>query len=206
MTTPSRLVVRAPNWLGDAVMALPALGAIRAAFPDARIAIAAATSVAPLFEEDTAAAQDELIALGAANAHGKTAESSSGALTEGKFDAALLLPNSFRAAWTVRRAGIPERWGYAANLRGWLLTRAVARPKARHLHQSEYYRELVRGLGLDAPESLPRLHRAPRDGPPRRRAAGPQRRRWRRARSSASRRARRTAMRSDGLRGGSPRW
>ena len=37
----NRLVVRAPNWLGDAVMALPAMGAIRTAFPDARIAIAA---------------------------------------------------------------------------------------------------------------------------------------------------------------------
>ena len=79
------------------------------------------------------------------------------ALRNGKFDAALLLPNSFRAAWTVRRAGIPERWGYAGNLRGWLLTRAIARPRAGRLHQSEYYRELVRGLGLDAPESLPRL-------------------------------------------------
>ncbi len=168
MTTPSRLVVRAPNWLGDAVMALPALGAIRAAFPDARIAIAAATSVAPLFEEETAAAQDELISFGVpagqgpADARGTTEKRGTipnevVALTDGKFDTALLLPNSFRAAWTARTAGIPERWGYAANLRGWILTRAVARPKARHLHQSEYYRELVRGLELDAPESLPRL-------------------------------------------------
>lgn len=73
------------------------------------------------------------------------------------FDAALLLPNSFRAAWTARRAGIPERWGYAANLRGWLLTRAIRRPARRHVHQSEYYAELVRGLGIDVPESLPRV-------------------------------------------------
>jgi heptosyltransferase II len=151
---PSRLVVRAPNWLGDAVMALPALGAIRAAFPDARIAIAAVDSVAPLFEEDTAASQDELIALGGAEGSRRRQIK---LLAQGKFDAALLLPNSFDAAWAARRAGIPERWGYAANLRGWLLTRAVARPGARHLHQAEYYRALVSGLGLDAPESLPRL-------------------------------------------------
>jgi heptosyltransferase-2 len=162
MNTPSRLVVRAPNWLGDAVMALPALAAVRAAFPDARIAIAAATSIAPLFEEDTAAAQDELISLGTADGHGATdghgrRRNEVAALADGRFDAALLLPNSFRSAWTARRARIPERWGYAANFRGFLLTRAIARPKARHLHQSEYYRELVRGLGLDAPESLPRL-------------------------------------------------
>jgi heptosyltransferase-2 len=164
MNTPSRLVVRAPNWLGDVVMALPALAAVRAAFPDARIAIAAGAAIAPLFEEDTAAAQDELISLPqrVADARGVTevqvlTPNEVAALTEGKFDAALLLPNSFRSAWTARRARIPERWGYAANSRGWLLTRAIARPKARHLHQSEYYRELVRGLGLDAPESRPRL-------------------------------------------------
>ena len=155
MTAPSRLVVRAPNWLGDAVMSLPALGAIRAAWPDARIAIAAEAAVAPIFEEDTPAAQDELISIGADG--GGKAPSDARALADGKFDAALLLPNSFRSAWTVRRARIPERWGYAANVRGWLLTRAIARPKARHLHQSEYYRELVRGLGLDTPESLPRI-------------------------------------------------
>jgi len=152
----SRLVVRAPNWLGDAVMALPALGAIRAAFPDARIAIAAAASVAPLFEEDTAAAQDELISLETLDRDGRSADEVR-ALREGKFDTAILLPNSFRTAWMTRRAGIPERWGYAANVRGPLLTRAIARPKVRHLHQSEYYRELVRGLGLAAPESLPRI-------------------------------------------------
>jgi heptosyltransferase-2 len=159
---PSRLVVRAPNWLGDAVLALPVLGAVRAAFPDTRIAVAAMAPIAPLFEEVTPAAQDELIALAAADsqspsdAHGK-ARREVAVLAEGKFDAALLLPNSFRAAWTVRRAGIPERWGYAAGLRSWMLTRAIAKPKGRHLHQSAYYAELARGLGLEVPESLPRL-------------------------------------------------
>ena len=64
---PSSLLVRAPNWLGDAVMALPALAAIRTAFPDTRLAIAAGASVAPLFEEETPAAQDRLIALGPPN-------------------------------------------------------------------------------------------------------------------------------------------
>jgi heptosyltransferase-2 len=167
-TPPSRLVVRAPNWLGDAVMALPALGAVRAAFPDTRIAIAAMASIAPIFEEDTPADQDELIPLGGADfvraparhqageGHGRPRKEVA-ALAAGKFDAVLLLPNSFRAAWIARSAGIPERWGYGANLRGWLLTRAIAKPKDRHLHQSAYYRELARGLGIEVPESLPRL-------------------------------------------------
>jgi heptosyltransferase-2 len=131
-------------------MALPALAAVRAAYPDARIAVAAIASVAPLFEEETSATPDEVMTIAGPG-------SESAALARGRFDAALVLPNSFRAAWTVRRAGIPERWGYSANLRGWLLTRAVRRPSARHIHQSLYYTELVRGLGLEVPEALPRL-------------------------------------------------
>jgi heptosyltransferase II len=143
-----RLLIRAPNWLGDAVMALPAMAAVRAAFPQARIAIAAIPSVAPLFEEQTAAAPDEIVLV--------TRSSETALLASGGFDAALLLPNSFRAAWTARRAGIPERWGYRGNLRGWLLSRGVARPAGR-VHQSVYYVDLVRGLGIDVPESLPRV-------------------------------------------------
>lgn len=145
---PGRLLIRAPNWLGDAVMALPALGAVRAAFPHTRIAIAAAPSVAPLFEEDTPAAQDELITLEGGIGLGSAAS--------GHFDAALLLPNSFRAAWTARKARIPERWGYAGNVRSWLLTRAVSKPAGR-VHQSVYYADLVRGLGIEVRESLPRV-------------------------------------------------
>jgi heptosyltransferase-2 len=157
MTIPSRLVVRSPNWLGDAIMALPALEAVRAAFPGMEIAIAAPASVAAIFEEETGVAPDELITLGSADAPDRSPRHERAVLAAGRFDAALLLPNSFRAAWTARRAGIPERWGYAGNLRGPLLTRAIQRPEARHLHQSAYYTELVRGLGIDAPGSLPRL-------------------------------------------------
>jgi heptosyltransferase II len=149
---PARLVIRAPNWLGDAVMALPALGAVRAALPETRIAIAALPSVAPLFEEQTAAAPDELMLI--------TTSSEVGVLAGGRFDAAILLPNSFRAAWVARKAGIPERWGYRGNFRSWLLSRPVARPGG-HVHQSTYYADLVRGVGIDVTESLPRVSVVP---------------------------------------------
>ena len=46
-----RLVIRAPNWLGDAIMALPAMGAVRRAYKDAHLAVAAVPSIAPLFDE-----------------------------------------------------------------------------------------------------------------------------------------------------------
>jgi heptosyltransferase II len=74
-------------------------------------------------------------------------------LAAGRYDAALLLTNSFSSAWQVARAGIGERWGYAADLRQTFLTRAVARrqptendPRARH--HSQYYLRLVAALGF----------------------------------------------------------
>jgi lipopolysaccharide heptosyltransferase II len=142
-----RLVILAPNWLGDAVMALPAIAAARGALRDASIAVAARPSVAPLFR--MVAGVDETIVL-------ETGRELDG----GRFDAALLLPNSFHAAWLAARARIPERWGYRADWRGPLLTRGFA-PPAR-VHQVEYYRRLAQSLGfsdgpieptLDAPGS-----------------------------------------------------
>lgn len=131
---PRRLVVRLPNWLGDVVMALPALLAVRAAFPDTFLALAGLPGVLPLFEEETAIRPQQLVTI--------TKETEAAVLRDGAFDAALLLTNSFRTGWTARRSGIPQRWGYSAGVRRPLLTRAVARPRGL-VHQSEYYRELV---------------------------------------------------------------
>jgi len=146
--SPSRLVVRAPNWLGDAVMALPALESVRAALPAAHVTIAAIGSIAPMFEENTSAAPDAVLTIERAN--------EAALLGAGNFDAALLLPNSFRTAWDARRAGIQERWGFPGDFRRMLLTRAVARPRSK-VHQSDYYLALVRGLGFEVRESLPRI-------------------------------------------------
>ncbi len=148
-----RLVIRTPNWLGDAVLALPAIAAVRRAYAGATLAIAAPPSIAPLFEEDTLAQQNELVTLADAR--------DIAALRDGRFDAVLLLPNSFRSAWNARRAGIVERWGYAAAGRSLLLTRAVKRPAGK-VHQAEYYRALVRGLGIDVnSDELPRVGARP---------------------------------------------
>jgi heptosyltransferase-2 len=70
--------------------------------------------------------------------------------------AAILLPNSFRAAVAAARAGIPERWGYRTDWRGMLLTRAIDRPPAG-IHQVDYYRHLVRALGFPNGPDAPRL-------------------------------------------------
>jgi len=77
-------------------------------------------------------------------------------LAAGRFDIALLFPNSFRSAWITRRARIPERWGYRSDFRGPLLTKTARRPKGR-VHFGEYYQELVRQFGVDTGPLTPRL-------------------------------------------------
>lgn len=144
-----RVVVRPPNWLGDAVMALPALAAIRRHFADAHLTLAASPVVAALLRQETNAAPDAVVDLPRAT------RAAIGALRAGRYDIGILLPNSWRSAWQFRRAGIPERWGYAAALRGPLLTRAVRRPSRRTVrHQADYYRHLVGALDIEGSAHL----------------------------------------------------
>lgn len=141
---PAAIVVLAPNWLGDAVMALPAIDDVRRAHPQAWLAVAARGAVAGLFR--LVPSVNEVIDARAAALRG--------------FDAALLLPNSFRSAWMVKRAGVPERWGYVADLRSPLLTRAIPKPKKRSgtiLHQAEYYQRLTTALGMPPGPREPRI-------------------------------------------------
>jgi len=141
-----RLVVLAPNWLGDAIMALPAIADVRRAAPEASITIAARPVIAPLFAlvpavDRTIVLQRRLTLRTAGSWRELGAE-----LADHQFDTALLLPNSIHAALVAARARIPERWGYRAGWRGALLTRAV--PRAFGLHQAEYYQRLVQALGF----------------------------------------------------------
>jgi heptosyltransferase-2 len=136
-----RIVVLAPNWLGDAVMALPAIADVRCHYADAHLAIAARPAVAPLFT--MVKGVDAVIALpGKWRRHAPE-------LHAGAFDLAVLLPNSFATALIVRNARIPERWGFATDWRGWLLTRALPKPRST-THQSTYYQALTTGLGIAA--------------------------------------------------------
>lgn len=147
-----RLLVRAPNWLGDVVMCLPALEAAKRAAPEAHLALALPGHLAELF-------------AGAADVDA-TLPVKRGALSvlalsrlfrEGDFDSALLLPNSFGSALAVQLAGVKRRAGYARDGRSWMLTEAVScDTERRALHQVEYYLALVAGLG--APLELDRSH------------------------------------------------
>lgn len=148
-----RLVVRAPNWLGDAVLAIPAMAALRDYYRESHLTVAAPASVAAVFRERTPVAPDHVLELPA------RPRQMEAALRSGRFDAGILFPNSFRSAWVYRRAGIRDRWGFSTHARGFLLTRRVKPPSsASALHQAEFYRELVRGLGIACPaDTLPAL-------------------------------------------------
>ncbi len=117
---PTRILVRGVNWLGDAVMTTPALLRLREKFPDAHIALLCADKICPLFEPHPAV--NETIPF----AKGEGVFAIAKKLRAGKFDLALVLPNSPRSALEVFAAGIPRRIGYARPWRNFFLTQAVA--------------------------------------------------------------------------------
>lgn len=164
----SRTVVVVPNWLGDAVMALPALAAVRRHRPSDTLIVAGRASTVPLFamvpDVDEVLRLDSRGGLVGAISWAEDAA----VLRSTGAGLAILLPNSFRSAWTAKRAGIPERWGYATDARGRLLTARVPRLRGR-FHQAEYYLHLVNCL-LDGPgaprPASPALPRLPRLRPP----------------------------------------
>jgi heptosyltransferase-2 len=151
-----RIVVLAPNWLGDAVMARPAIADLRRHAPDAVLAVAARAPLAPLCR--LVAGVDEVVALGSGGAVLGLGgwRTDAGTLARGAFDVAILLPNSCHSAWIARMAGIPERWGYRADFRRALLTRAIKRPPGGR-HQAEYYQALTAALGIPPGPLRPRL-------------------------------------------------
>ena len=150
-----RLLIRATNWVGDAIMALPALQAVRKRFVDAHIAILGLPYVAEIYEGQGIA--DELIVYDRKGEHAgvRGRERLVTTLESKQFDTALLLQNAFDAAWIAWRAGIPQRIGYRRDGRGVLLTKAIPVPKAGEIpaHEKFYYLELVRRVGWL--ESLP---------------------------------------------------
>src|SRR5256885_9881964 len=142
----NRLVILAPNWLGDAVMALPAIADVRRGAPDASITVAARAPVAPLFTLVPGIADTIVLPKPAAMHDVGRWRSLGRELADVGFDTALLFPNSMHAALLVSRAAIPERWGYATAWRSRLLTRAIPRSSGRH--QVASYRQLVGALGF----------------------------------------------------------
>jgi len=146
-----RILIRGTNWIGDAVMTLPAVSAVRKTFPDARISILAKPWVAEIFNLSNEV--DEVILFQSPGIHSGVAGKFrlSQDLRAMKFDTAILLQNAIEAAIISCLAGIPVRAGYNSDGRGLLLTHSVRRTEAiRKVHQTEYYLEMVKSLGCQS--------------------------------------------------------
>jgi heptosyltransferase-2 len=151
MAAPARILVKATNWLGDLVMSLPALRAVRRAYPESRVAVLVRRELASFY--DGAAWLDELIPYAAPSglSHVGGLPRVVAEIRARRFDLAVLFPSSFEAALWPFLARVPARVGYARDGRGRLLTaRASPTEAVRRGHQVGWYLHLLHEtLGID---------------------------------------------------------
>lgn len=153
-----RIVVRGPNWLGDAVMCEPALSQVRRLFPQAEITLLVKPAIADLLAQHPAVNRT-LVYDDRGRHAGLTGKwTLAGQLRRHRFDLAVLFQNAFEAALISFFAGIPRRFGYATDGRGLLLTDPVTVPsRDSRRHQVEYYWDLLKALGVQGTPPAPRL-------------------------------------------------
>lgn len=158
---PGKLSVRLPNWLGDTVMAVPALRALRETLTGTEILLAGPW--ARILDGQGLA--DALVPYprswrGRLRAAGRVRDFNG--------DTVLLLPNSFEAAAAAVLWGGRRRVGFARGGRSWLLTDAVGPPGPR-LHQADEYARLVERLDVAVGPRDPKLAPPAADSPERER-------------------------------------
>lgn len=137
-----KIVVRGTNWIGDAVMTIPALRELRRIFPDAKITLHTRSWARGIFQD--ADFIDEILDFENEKSKFKTAVAQAKNLKKENFDLALLFPNSFESAFTTKLAKIPRRFGYAKEGRSFLLSDAVEIPAWKNeRHEVFYYLNLI---------------------------------------------------------------
>jgi len=146
---PDKILIRAPNWVGDAVLSIPAMKAVREHFSEAEITLLVRPWVAGLFT--SAPFIDKLWSEEKPSSLSSWRRITRDIRGRG-FDLALLFPNSFESALMIFLGGVPQRIGYATDARRWLLTESIA-PDKDPRHQTQYYLDLVKILsaGTDRP-------------------------------------------------------
>jgi len=160
----NRILVRGPNWLGDAVMSEPALRGLKRIFPHAHLSLLVKPAVAELFKDH--ASVDRLLVYEDRGRHAGLAGkwALAGELRRAHFDVAILFQNAFEAALLAFLAGVPRRHGYATDGRSLLLSEPVDQPDRRLLvHQVHYYWNLLKPLGLTGDPPQPELFLSPEE-------------------------------------------
>src|SRR4029077_15478909 len=116
---PFRILIRSSKWLGDAVMSLPAVRAIKAGRPDAHITIAAPSKIASMWK--LLPEVNEIVSL----PNKSLLATVRSIRRQSRFDVAILFPNSLRAALEIWLSEIPRRVGYRGHFRSWLLNQII---------------------------------------------------------------------------------
>jgi lipopolysaccharide heptosyltransferase II len=153
--------VRSSNWLGDAVMNIPAVEACKKGRPDLHLTILAPAKLAALWRRVPAV--DEVIALGSGES-----PLALGRRVKEKFDAALLFPNSLRSALEARALGVRQVVGYPGHQRRWLLRRIPSFAPDSGGHHADRFLKLAAFCGAPVgkdPASFERAARKSRDIP-----------------------------------------
>jgi heptosyltransferase II len=147
------VVVRSPNWLGDCVMAMPAVRNLKTFLGEKPLTVAAPAKIADLWR--TCPFVDEVLTL----EKPRSLWHASKQLREKKFESAVLLPNSLRAALEATFAAIPQIIGYPGHARAWLLTQLVTPAPFCYVrqHQHYYYSNLMEAIGATEQAGFPEL-------------------------------------------------
>lgn len=143
------ILIRGTNWIGDAILTIPAVESIRKTYPQAHLAVLAKPWVADIYRLFTRI--DEVIIYKPEYDNVPGVLRLAQALKKRQFDLAILLQNAIEAAIIALAAGIPRRAGYNSDGRGILLTHSVRRNREiKKMHQTDYYLEMVKALGCAA--------------------------------------------------------
>lgn len=156
---PRNIIVRLPNWLGDAVMATPVLHELRQKWPQASITAMAQGAVASLIQEDPNITEIFSFHRPSGWLRQKEKGTLIRLLQQGRYDLGVLLPNSFSSAWWFWRGRVKNRIGYTGHWRRWLLNAAVPFPPNKDKqHLVHTYKQLLEPLGIAPSDSAPRLY------------------------------------------------
>lgn len=148
-----KIAIKGCNWLGDAVMSIPSVKALKAAIPDTRIAVVTRPFLATLYE--MVPEVDEVIVEERGISGWRRTV---GAVRSGGHDVAVILPRSFASAFLLYCAGVGRRIGYGGELRNFLLTDVLERSsEILAVHRVHYYHRLLRPLGVNGTASAPTL-------------------------------------------------
>lgn len=137
-----KIVVRGANWIGDAVMTIPALRRLRQIFDGAEITLYTRSWAEGIFRD--AGFIDRIITINAGGNSAKELFREAGTLRKERFDLSILFPNSFESALVSRLANIPRRFGYSKEGRRLLLSDPIRIPEWKNdRHEIFYYLHLV---------------------------------------------------------------